>query len=192
MQTETEPLTRIITLTPGFECEYEVHELQTFQSDGHFVSGLKDDNGFRRQWETDEVHVLTLRHKGEQVLRMMADTLEEVSRLMSSEIQSTFLGLWTAAFVRGFNYEQFRRQNDRVNELQTFIDERYKAEIASGKHGAFQDVFATVMYYLGMERELKAGEVTLARIGNRTVSVPQRKTERPTRKGVKQGWRKRS
>jgi hypothetical protein len=144
-----------------FECAYEVHDKTTFQSEGHFVSGLKDSNGFRRQWEGDEVHVLTLRHQGEQVLRMMADSLEEVSKLMAAEIKQSFVALWTAQFLQGFSHDAFVRQRDRLADLQAFIDAQYAPEIKRGQHGGFQDVIAAVMYYLGKERELKASEVTI-------------------------------
>lgn len=145
-----------IMISPVFECEYEVHEKDIFQVEGHFVAGLKDDNGFRREWIGNEVHVLTLRHQGEQVLRMMADSLEAVEKLMASEIRQTFIGLWTAQFLQGFSHDAFVRQRDRLAELQAFIDEQYAAEIKRGQHGAFQDIIAAAMYYMGKEREMKA------------------------------------
>jgi hypothetical protein len=155
MQTEQ----RIIIT--DFACDYEVHDRNTFQAEGHFVSGLKDPNGFRRQWEGDEVHILTLRQQGEQVLRMMADSLEEVSKLMAAEIKQTFIALWTAQFLQGFSHDAFVRHRDRLADLQAFIDEQYAVEIKRGQHGGFQDVIAAVMYYLGKEREVKAGEVAI-------------------------------
>jgi hypothetical protein len=156
MQTEQQ------TITTGFVCAYEVHDKTTFQSEGHFVSGLKDENGFRREWIGEEVHILTLSHQGQQVLRMMADSLEEVSKLMAANVQQTFLGLWTAQFLQGFSHDAFVRQRDRLAELQAFIDEQYAAEIKRGQHGVFQDSIAAAMYYMGQERELKAGEASIA------------------------------
>jgi hypothetical protein len=150
MQTEQ----RIIIT--DFACDYEVHDKTAFQTEGHFVSGLKDSNGFRRQWEGDEVHILTLRHQGEQVLRMMADSLEEVSKLMTAEIKQSFIALWTAQFLQGFSHDAFVRQRDRLAELQAFIDQQYAAEIKRGQHGGFQDSIAVAMYYMGQERELAA------------------------------------
>jgi hypothetical protein len=114
---------------------------------------LKDDNGFRRQWEGNEVHVLTLKHQGEQILRIMADSLEEVSKLMQAEIKQTFLGLWTAQFLQGFSHDAFVRQRDRLAELEAFVSDQYAAEIKRGQHGNFQDLIAVAMYYMGKERE---------------------------------------
>src|SRR5271166_4894404 len=147
------------TITTDFVCAYEVQEKDMFQAEGHFVAGLKDENGFRRQWEGNEVHILTFSYQGQQVLRMMADSLEEVSKLMAANIQQTFLGLWTAQFLQGFSHDAFVRQRDRLAELEAFVSDQYAAEIKRGQHGNFQDLIAVAMYYMGKERELssKAG-----------------------------------
>jgi len=80
---------------------------------------------------------------------------------MAAEIKQTFIGLWTAQFLQGFSHDAFVRQRDRLADLQAFIDEQYADEIQRGQHGAFQDSIAAAMYYMGKERELKAGEVTI-------------------------------
>lgn len=156
MQTEDQAeRPKTITLTPEFQCEYELHDLETFQSGGHFVTGLRDDNGFRRQWEGSEVHVLTLKHQGQQVLRMMADSFEAVRKLMTAELRQMFTANWLAQFLQGFSHDAFVKQRDRLAELQAFIDEQYAPEIKRGQHGAFQDSIAVAMYYMGKEREIK-------------------------------------
>jgi hypothetical protein len=81
--------------------------------------------------------------------------------LMAAEIKQSFIALWTAQFLQGFSHDAFVRQRDRLAELQAFIDGQYAVEIKRGQHGGFRDVIAAVMYYLGKERELKAGEVAI-------------------------------
>lgn len=136
----------------GFACEVEQHNLQEFQKAGHFVCGLTDDAGFRREWATSEVHILTLRYKGEQVLRVMADTHGEAVRIMEAELRNTFFALWMNSRQVGFNHTAWTELNDQRNQFQSWLNAAYAHEIETGKHQAFRNVFDAAVHYMRKER----------------------------------------
>jgi len=145
-----------LTLQIPFTCESEQHEKTSFQKDGHFISGLKDENGRRRDWEGNEVHIVSLKFKGEQVLRVMSDSLEDAQRLMVIAIQDTFFANFAAQFVMGFNYQKWTQLNDRRNQFQEFINTHYKGEVERGEHLSDMDVFDTAVRYMRKERKLSS------------------------------------
>lgn len=92
----------------SWQVEMEIHHRETFQKEGHFVCGLKNENGDSRPWEGELLYVLTLWHmKGPQkwehgtasnlgeglndpiqVLRVMADSPEAADVLMADGIRA--------------------------------------------------------------------------------------------------------
>lgn len=159
------------TVSPSFECDAEMHPLAEFQAQGHFVCGMTDENGFRRPWGTEWVHVLTLKHKGEQVLRIMADTRAEANRLMEGEITRTFFALWLGNRQTGMNFEAFRTLNDKYNELQAWMNVEYQHEIETGRHAGFKTVFDAAVWY--MRKERKRPSVRIGRLLRRQKTAQQ-------------------
>lgn len=139
-----------------FPMEYEVHDVDDFQDKGHFVCGLKDANGFRRAWQGTEVHVLTLRCNigtmREQMLRVMADSVPEVARLMCMAVTESLFSGWMAQSAAGFTHSQFVELNERRNQFVGFVNAQYAWEIEHGEHQRFADVFDVAVYYMRKER----------------------------------------
>jgi hypothetical protein len=131
-------------LSVVFEVEHQTHDLDTFQYEGHFVPAMQDEEQRRRDWEGDTVHVLELRHKGEQVLRVLADSLPEAERVMRRNISDTLFGLWMAQKQTEFSYDQMKRLVDRAGRLQELIDSY--PNLKTGPH--HEDVFAAASYWI--------------------------------------------
>jgi hypothetical protein len=132
------------TLQVEFACDYETHPLDDFQEGGHFVPGMTDVEQRRREWQGDTVHVLVLKHKGGQVLRVLADSLEEAERLMRDNIKSTLFGLWLAQTQTEFSYDQMKRLVDRAGLVQAFLD----SHPVLTTRLRFDDVFDAALYYM--------------------------------------------
>ena len=187
VQPPAPPFPRSIDLTVtftnpevGITCEAEQHALETFQQEGHFVCGITDANGFRREWATEEVHVLTLRYKGEQVLRIMADTPQEAVRLMQAEVRRTFFALWLAQQGTAFNFAGYTALNDHANQLQAWMNAEYAHEIETGQHARFPTVFDAAVWYLRKERH---------RVSIRIGRLLRRQKPAQHSEWVPQGWR---
>lgn len=111
-----------LTVIAEFQVLYVVHpSRKKFQSDGHFLAGLKDNRGERREWRGREVHVLTLGHKEEHVLTIMSDSLADVKRLMGEEIARHFFAMFTADYNRQFTYDAFQAVNAERNKLKDYL-----------------------------------------------------------------------
>lgn len=149
-----------------FQVEAEQHVLEAFQNARHFVPGLKDENGFRRDWQGDEVHILTLRFDGnspllagQQILRVIADSPQEVSRMMRQAIKETFFAQWTAQQAASSSYEDWRLLNEKRNQFQHFINWAYKHEIETGRHAKLPTVFDVAVFYMRKERNRLANRI---------------------------------
>jgi hypothetical protein len=86
-----------VQVARSFECSYETKDLATFQREGHFVPAMQDEEQRRRPWEGDTVHILQLDWHRTQVLRVLADSREEVVLLMGNRIHEYFFGMWVSA-----------------------------------------------------------------------------------------------
>jgi hypothetical protein len=177
-----------MTLSVDFTVEPEQHSLEPFQKLGHFVPGLKDENAFRREWQGDEVHILTLRFTGhsplfadQQILRVVADTPQEAARLMRLTIQETFFAWWTAQQVAQSNYEDWRLLNEKRNQFQHFINWAYSREIETGQHVNLPTVFDVAVRYMRKERNHWQN-----RIGR---FLRREKAAKPASEWIPQEWR---
>lgn len=120
-----------ITVHAEFTCGYMVYpNRRKFQTDGHFLAGLKDKQGKRREWKGKTVHVLVLHYKDQEVLRIMSDSLEDVRRLMAIEILRHFFALFSADYNREFTYNAFQRVNEERNALMQYLIGKGEAETA--------------------------------------------------------------
>lgn len=110
-----------------FDITVERHDRSTFQKQGHFVPGMVDENGFRREWEGPNVYIGTLWHElkdaggnvtsRSQVLRMLADTPQELRRVMSKNLKESFFAWWLAQTQQASVYESYRRANEEHVEF---------------------------------------------------------------------------
>jgi len=107
----TGSITLSITLLVPFALKHEIYNLKQFQKDGHFVPGLTDDEGRRRQWKGTEVHVLELRQGEQQILRVLSDSLPSAQELMAQRIQDEFFRLATQEQRAKFSYDAYMRVN---------------------------------------------------------------------------------
>jgi hypothetical protein len=155
-----------MTLSVDFTVESEQHALEAFQKGGHFVPGMKDENGFRREWQGDEVHILKLNVwgtsplAGQQILRVLADTPQEAARLMRQTIQETMLAHWVAQQLCRTNYEDWVALNEKRNQFQQFINAHYPHEIQTGQHTNLPTVFDVAVRYLHKERNSLRNRIT--------------------------------
>jgi hypothetical protein len=115
------------TVSVRFTMETERHDREIFQKEGHFVPGMKDVNGFRREWDGPLVFVGTIWQdvrdvQGQvtgrnQVLRVLADSPMELERLMQLAIKDSFFAWWSAQQLQGSTYESYRKHVDEHNQL---------------------------------------------------------------------------
>jgi len=134
-----------------FMAQSEVHDRKQFQAEGHWVSGLTDDKGFRRPWQGDKVYILTLRRQGEIVARAQGDSAEDVKRRMSQNLEGLFWAMWTAQQLQVGDQGAFQALKDKVDRLATFIQDQYAWEAETGKHGTMEPV-DLALHYMGKER----------------------------------------
>lgn len=87
-----------------FKVKYEIHDRKKFQSEGHFVPALREEdaegNPTRkpREWSGNEVHCLTLvnadgepaKFEGQSVCRVLSDSLADAERLFRRTFEETF------------------------------------------------------------------------------------------------------
>ncbi len=165
---------------PSFTVKVERHDRHRFQAQGHFVSGLKDRNGFRREWDGPLVFVGTVWYEmrdvqnnvtdSKQVLRVMADTPDELMRMMSEAIAQQFFSSWLAQLRQSDIFERFRVMYDEQNEFMAYLATRYPEMDTHGMttataarkliavlDGTIQEI--TVQYHTLQAKEtLRAGE----------------------------------
>lgn len=116
-----------MSLAVGFAVEVERHDKATFQKEGHFVPGMKDENGFRREWDGPLVFVGTIWQdvrdvQGQvtgrnQVLRVLADSPQELERLLRLAITDSFFAWWSAQQLQASTFESYRKHVDEHNQL---------------------------------------------------------------------------
>lgn len=132
--------------TCRFPVEIEHYERATFQKAGHFVPGMVDVNGFRREWDGPLVFAGTLWHevrdkeerviKRNQVLRVLADSPGEVLRLMDLNIRDSFFAWWQAQQLQANTFEKMRVEHDEHNELVSWMRENFPAADTEGLSSA--------------------------------------------------------
>lgn len=118
-----------------FTIEVERHDKARFQKEGHFVPGMKDANGFRRDWDGPLVFCGTIWQEvrdvqgqltgRNQVLRVLADTPQELLRLFDLNIRDTFFALWQAQQLQANTFERMRVEHDEHNELIGWMGENF-------------------------------------------------------------------
>lgn len=110
-----------------FPVAIEKHWREKFQKEGHFVPGMVDEHGFRREWDGPFVYVGTVFMdvrdaqgavtSTRQVLRMLADTPQELRRVLSANIKESFFGWWQAQQLQTQTYELYRVYHDEHVEF---------------------------------------------------------------------------
>jgi len=123
-----------MTILVSVDFSVEVEEIEdrvSFQREGHFVPAMTDEHGFRREWEGYQLFIGTLWHEAKdatgkvterlQVLRVLADTLPELHRLMSESIRGEFFARYLAAQQQTTVYEEYRRHAEEHNELVAWL-----------------------------------------------------------------------
>jgi hypothetical protein len=119
----------------NFPVEVERHDKARFQKDGHFVPAMVDANGFRRDWDGPLVFCGTIWQEvrdvqgqltgRNQVLRVLADTPQELLRLFDLNIRDTFFALWQAQQLQANTFERMRVEHDEHNELIGWMGENF-------------------------------------------------------------------
>jgi len=119
----------------NFPVEVERHDKARFQKDGHFVPAMVDANGFRRDWDGPLVFCGTIWQEvrdvqgqltgRNQVLRVLADTPQELLRLFDLNIRDTFFALWQAQQLQANTFERMRVEHDEHNELIGWMAENF-------------------------------------------------------------------
>lgn len=120
-----------------FEAEYEIHELKTFQSEGHFVPALRELDAagnstmLPRKWKGTHVHALTLfAAGGKQTLRVLSDSREDAERMLGNELRSCFWNAQAALDIVSFNADQARKSKDERDRLAAWMLEHHPQEFA--------------------------------------------------------------
>ena len=146
-QTGADGVDRAVMVALGnFPMEVERHDKARFQKDGHFVPGMVDANGFRREWDGPLVFAGTIWQEvrdvqGQltgrtQVLRVLADTPQELLRLFDLNIKDTFFALWQAQQLQANTFEKMRVEHDEHNELVSWMRENFPAADTKGLSSA--------------------------------------------------------
>ena len=119
--------------TAKFPIVIEVHDRGEFQKAGHFVPRMVDEHQMVRDWQGSEVFIGTLNHElvnefgqvntggREQILRVYADSPEELQRLMSLRIVETFHAQFNALSVQAKECVDIKRLNDELTRLRAFV-----------------------------------------------------------------------
>jgi len=115
------------TVTATFPVKIDRFDREKFQAEGHFVPRMVDAEQRPREWEGPIVFVATIFHELRdamgtlqsrvQVLRVLADTPEELQRLMGLRIRETFFALFAAQQVQTGNAELLKKLHDENNAL---------------------------------------------------------------------------
>ena len=103
------------------EATYEIHNRMKFQEAGHFVPAMQDENCRRREWQGEEVHILTLEHDGRQILRCYGDSADTALNRMEDQIRETFFAMWKAQQIQSNNGAALMQAQTERNILADFI-----------------------------------------------------------------------
>jgi len=113
METEV----KTISIPVGFDCDLEIRDLKSFQAEGHWVSGLVDDKGFRRPWSGDKVYILTIRRDDAIVARAQGDSVEDVQARMVARIGEVFWSAWLAQRLQAGSLAGYYNLKELVDRL---------------------------------------------------------------------------
>lgn len=118
---------------PIFDCTLEVQDLVTFQREGHFVPAMRDvvqqpgtDTVMQqpRPWRGNQVYIVQLHFHNVQMLRVLADSQEEATRMMGDAIRSSFFGMFTAQHTIDGLMETLRVMQDERNATMSAAREK--------------------------------------------------------------------
>jgi hypothetical protein len=145
-----------------FPVTVERHDKRTFQAGGHFVPGMVDENGYRREWEGSEVFVgtifLELKDANgnvtdrRQMIRKLADSPQELRRVLSLEVKDSFFAWWHAQQIQSSTFIQFRDANQAGIEFKDWLVAKLPVlEVA--EEGGFNAAKLAIEYLLNAVRE---------------------------------------
>ena len=127
-----------LNLAVNFQIETGREDRAQFQRDGHFIPAMVDEHGARREWQGDAVFIAELWLESKdasgnvteraRVLRVLADSVEEMDRVMAMNIHDTFFALWQAQQIQATTYDEFRKAHDSDNWNKKEV-ERLTAEL---------------------------------------------------------------
>jgi hypothetical protein len=106
----------------------------------------------REQYSPAELDLIT-DLLAEPLVTRLRDQVKELGRrveLLAREGEA----LKTANAALTVSYAEFNRMKQQQDKLALYFRERYGAEIAAGRHGAFADAADCAIYYLSRERDL--------------------------------------
>jgi hypothetical protein len=146
-----------ITVSVLFTCELQVDNREQFQKDGHMLFSLYRKNpnpdmpDALRQWEGENVYALRLMYKGQQVHRVMSDSLEDATSLMEEGLRNFFFALFTAQFIQEFDRLQFDKMHQERSQFAEWIANSFKKEIEAGIFKQVENPFelaaSLIQYY---------------------------------------------
>ncbi len=114
------------TVAAQFPVVIERHDREKFQRDGHFVPRMIDAEQRPREWDGPLVFVGIVFHemrdmagqlRKAQLLRVLADTPQELARLLDLRLRETFFALWSAQQVQSDQGEQVRQMAEQIRFL---------------------------------------------------------------------------
>ena len=124
---ETEKGTGLVEVR--FPVVIQRHDRETFQREGHFVPRMVDEHGRPRDWDGPLLFVGLLEFElkdaagivthTETVLRVLADTPDELFRLMALRISETFFANFQAQRLQstmGSDYKRVTEENVSLRE----------------------------------------------------------------------------
>jgi hypothetical protein len=132
-------------VTARFPIVIETHDREQFQKEGHFVPRMVDDHGMPREWQGAAVFIGTLNHEllnefgqvneggRQQILRVYADTPEELDRLMSLRIVETFHAQFNALSVQAKEQVDIKRLNDEVTRMRLALADAAASKLVPGR-----------------------------------------------------------
>jgi hypothetical protein len=130
-----------------FACEHAVYDRQSFQyTQGRMLPGLYDDQQERREWQGNQVHALRLLWNDVQILRVLADSLEQAQLQMAVAIRAELFSLFAASLVVTNTAQELAIMSGRKDALRDKIRERYGLVFESS--GQFSDVFGVAMHLI--------------------------------------------
>jgi hypothetical protein len=148
-----------ITIDVDFVCLLDIHNRKQFQADGHMLFSLYKPNpkpeelDILRPWEGEDVYALRLMYKGQQVHRVMSDSLQDATRLMAEGLRNVTFANFSAAFQQQFDRVQFESMHRERAEFAEWIASTFAAEIKAGRHAQFRTPFEVAKHYISEGRK---------------------------------------
>lgn len=116
-----------------FPFTIERYDREKFQREGHFVPRMVDTHGMPREWDGPLLFVGILHFElkdtfgtvtgKEQILRVLADTPQELVRLMNLRIPETLGALFAASHIQSSERDTVKRLNDENTILRSRLGE---------------------------------------------------------------------